>query len=87
MCAVERAFITVNEFAAARGVDRDTVIRWIKTGVLKAEVWPSGRRFIYRIPRTALTEPQSTWERVARPTDVPVPLRRRRKYRPQILVG
>ena len=44
--------LTVDEVAEIVGVDRETVVRWIRAGRLDAVILPGGRH--YRIRREAL---------------------------------
>lgn len=44
-----KAFLTANEVAKLLGVDRATVTRWIKKGLIKNVNWSAGARQ-WRIP-------------------------------------
>jgi excisionase family DNA binding protein len=44
-----RPYVTTTEVAAALGVERQTVARWIRTGKLRAIRIRVGQRSIYRI--------------------------------------
>jgi excisionase family DNA binding protein len=48
----DKPLLTVDKVAEILGVDRETVVRWIRRGRLAAVVLPGGRR--YRIRRQDL---------------------------------
>lgn len=52
---MEENLLTTNEVAKILRVDRSTVLKWIKAGLLKAQILPhGGKRRQYRITRKDL---------------------------------
>jgi excisionase family DNA binding protein len=51
----KRAFISVPEYAAYRGVHRNTIMKWIREGRVPAEQ-PAGKKGRWAIPREMIVE-------------------------------